>query len=157
MTPAEIHAHLTGIFGDALTPWLEPKAGDSCIVIRAEALLRVCQHLRDEAALAFDFLRLVSALDRTTHLSSVYHLYSYRHRHSLTVRVDVSRENPRIPSLCGLWPAANWLERECFDMVGIVYEGHPDLRRILLPHDWEGYPLRKDYKQPQGYHGIKHG
>lgn len=156
MTPKEIHSFLHSRFGQHIGPWEEPAAGDSWIQVEAPGLFEVCQSLRDEAELAFDFLRLVSAVDRTTHLSSVYHLYSYTHLHGIVLRVDLDRETPQVASLCKLWPAADWLERECYDMMGIQYEGHPELSRILLPLDWKGYPLRKDYQAPEEYHGVQH-
>ena len=75
----------------------------------------------------------------------VYHLYSIEHRHGLRVRVEVGEEDPVIDSVVSLWPGANWLERETWDLLGIRFTGHPDLRRVLLPDDWEGHPLRKEY------------
>ena len=87
-------------------------------------------------------------------LESVYHFLSYQHDHEAVIKIKLDRENPRVASVMDLWPAADWHEREAYDLVGIVYEGHQDLRRILLPDDWEGHPLRKDYKQPEEYHGI---
>lgn len=141
--------------GELLGDYQEPTVGDGCIMVAPDKLLGVCRKLKEDQGLAFDYLKLITAVDRGEKLSSVYHLYSYAHNHSLTLRVDVDRANPSLPSVASLWMAANWHERECFDMMGIVYEGHPELRRILLPLDWEGYPLRKDYKQPASYHGIK--
>jgi NADH-quinone oxidoreductase subunit C len=87
-------------------------------------------------------------------LQVVSHLYSYPHRHSLVVKVDVPRENPTLPSLEGVWKAANWQEREIYDLVGVIFTDHSDLRRILMPEDWVGHPLRKDFVEPEDYHGI---
>lgn len=84
-------------------------------------------------------------------VAAIYHLYSMKHRHRLTLRVVMERDGARVPSVAHLWPAANWHEREAYDLVGIVFDGHPDLRRILLPDDWVGHPLRKDYVVQETY------
>jgi NADH-quinone oxidoreductase subunit C len=84
----------------------------------------------------------------------VYDLWSFELRHSFAVKVFCGRNEPHVPSVVDLWPAANWHEREAFDLLGIVFDGHPDLRRILCADDWEGHPLRKDYVYPREYHGI---
>ena len=111
---------------------------------------------RREADLDFDFRLCLSAVDYVADnlLGSVVDLRSMKHKHEFAVRVLVDRDHPAIPTVCDLWPAADWHEREAYDMMGIIYEGHTDLRRILLPEDWEGYPLRKDYIFPREYHGI---
>ena len=96
----------------------------------------------------------MSCIERAECISSVYHLYSYTYNHDLVLRVDLDRAAPKVHSVVHLWPSADWHEREAYDMLGIVYEGHPDLHRILLPEDWDGYPLRKDYVPPKEYHGI---
>ena len=84
----------------------------------------------------------------------VYHLFSYTHRHALVLKVGVPRDNARLATVSTVWRAALWQEREIFDLLGVDFEGHPDLRRILLPEDWVGHPLRKDYVEPTEYHGI---
>jgi len=154
MTQQEIHARLRERFGDAIRDWQAPETGDACIRAAPEALHEVCAALRDEQDLRFDFLRLISSVDRTECLSSVYHLYSYDHNHEAVLRVDLDRGNPRVASVTDLWPSAEWHEREAFDMMGILYEGNPNLKRILLPEDWAGYPLRKDYVAPKEYNGL---
>ena len=88
-------------------------------------------------------------------LAVVYHLYSYVHHHKLVVKVVVPKSNPVVKTVSDVWAAAEWHEREAYDLVGMTFEGHPDLRRILLPEDWEGHPLRKDYKVPEFYKGMK--
>jgi len=85
----------------------------------------------------------------------VYNLFSMKHRHKIALRVDLPRDNPRVPSVESVWRTADWHEREAYDLFGIHFEGHPDLRRILCPDDWEGYPLRKDYVVQEYYHGIR--
>lgn len=154
MNAQEIHSRLRNKFGDAVAEFRAPAAGDPRLDVAADRLHDVCRFLRDEADLAFDFLRLVSGVDRGDRLASVYHLYSYVHGHEITLSAEAQRQNPRVSSVSDLWPTADWLERETFDMMGIVYEGHPDLRRILLPEDWDGFPLRKDYVAPDSYNGI---
>ncbi|MBP8128130.1 MAG: NADH-quinone oxidoreductase subunit C [Candidatus Hydrogenedentes bacterium] len=154
MTTEEIHAQLKARFGDAVAEWRAVEHGDSYIQAAPAAWHDIAGFLRDEDGLRFDFLRLISGVDRGERFSSVYHLYSYEHGHAVTLRIDVERADPRIPSVADLWPAAEWHEREAYDMMGIVYEGHENLRRILLPDDWEGFPLRKDYVPPKSYHGL---
>ncbi|MFA6542090.1 MAG: NADH-quinone oxidoreductase subunit C, partial [Bacteroidota bacterium] len=88
-------------------------------------------------------------------LGVTYHLYSMVHRHKFVLKVEVPTDAPNIPSVESVWKTANWHEREAFDMYGIQFSGHPDLRRILLPDDWEGYPLRKDYEVPEFYNGMR--
>ena len=84
----------------------------------------------------------------------VYHLYSQTHGRSLVTKVQLDRNDPKVPSIESVWRMADWHERECYDMFGVVFENHPDLRRILLPFDWEGFPLRKDYVYPDTYRGV---
>lgn len=154
MTSEEIHSRLKARFGDAVADWRAVEHGDPFIQIAPVALRDVSQFLRDERDLQFDYLRLITGVDRGERLCSVYHLYSYAHVHAVTLHVEVERVNPRVPSVAEIWPAADWHEREAYDMMGIEYEGHPNLRRILCPDDWEGFPLRKDYVVPKLYHGL---
>jgi NADH-quinone oxidoreductase subunit C len=88
-------------------------------------------------------------------LGVVYHLHSLKWNHKIVMKTEVSAENPHVRSVEAIWKTANWHEREAFDMYGIVFDGHPDLRRILMPDDWEGYPLRKDFAVPEYYNGMK--
>ena len=84
----------------------------------------------------------------------VYHVWSYRHLHGFVLKVHLPREDPRVPTVEGTWGVANWHEREAYDLLGVVFEGHSDLRRILLPDDWSGHPLRKDWVDPEFYNGL---
>lgn len=112
-----------------------------------ELIVQVGFFLRDTPELEFDFLTDLTAVDypsRPQRFDVVLHLYSMTRNHLLRVKAAVG-EGETIPSVTPVWKAANWEERECFDMFGVIFSGHPDMRRILLPEDWEGYPLRKDY------------
>ena len=104
-----------------------------------------------------DYLSLVTGIDwdKENKMEVVYHLSSIQHHHAIAVHAYLDRNDPKVPSIVDLYGAANWHERETYDLLGIVFEGHPDLRRILLPDDWVGHPLRKDYQFPEEYHGIK--
>jgi NADH-quinone oxidoreductase subunit C len=116
----------------------------------------VAEFVHLDGDLAFDWLGCLTAVDDVAdnRLCAVYDLYSTLHEHWFAVKVYVDRDDPVIPTVMDLWPAADWHEREAYDMMGIVFDGHTDLRRILLPEDWEGFPLRKDYVFPREYHGI---
>ena len=109
-------------------------------------LLGALERLRNDTELSFDFLSSVSATDwpgRSPRFWVAYELYSLAHRHRLRVKVGLPEEDPRVPSVTPAYPTANWHERETYDFFGIVFDGHPDLRRILLPDGWESHPLRK--------------
>jgi NADH-quinone oxidoreductase subunit C len=120
------------------------------ILLGVQDLLRVCRYLKDDADLAFDFLSSVTGVDRlrlpenSPRFEVVYHLYSIQFKRRVRLKVRV-HEGEAVPSVIGVWESANWHEREIFDLFGVPFEGHPDLRRILMPDDWEGHPLRKDY------------
>ena len=121
--------------------------GDWSIVVPASRLLDVAAHLRDTPGALFDFCSDVTATDwppRADRFDVIYCLYSTRLRHRVRVKVRVA-DGVALPSVTGIWPSANWLEREVFDLFGIPFEGHPDLRRILMPEEWQGHPQRKDY------------
>jgi NADH-quinone oxidoreductase subunit C len=147
-------------------PWIE---------VTAAGIIDVCTFLRDEPSLAFDYCNSVTAVDyfepdpkkaaKVTwepHIEVVYHLFSMRHKHSLVLKVMLPRwagpglnELPEVPTVSGVWSTADWHERECYDLLGVRFTGHPNLRRILCPEDWVGHPLRKDYEMPLEYHGIR--
>ena len=127
--------------------------GDATVVVAKERLLEVLGFLRQEVGLEFDMLSDLAAVDhaqrrdgeRTPRFEVVYHLYSIAHNHRLRVKVGVDLDDCEVESVVEIWPAANWMEREVFDLYGIRFSNHPDLRRILLYEEFEGYPLRKDY------------
>ena len=122
--------------------------GERTLVVPRSHLRRVSDFLCREPDLAFNFLSDISAVDRfpvEPRFELNYHLLSIQHRAVLRLRVRAHGNDPVVPSVTTVWTTANWHEREIFDLFGVRFEGHPDLRRILMPEDWEGYPLRKDY------------
>ncbi|HTM53009.1 MAG TPA: NADH-quinone oxidoreductase subunit C [Pirellulales bacterium] len=159
-------AGITGANLTAIDPWIE---------VAPDALVAVCRMLRDEPDLRFNLLNCISGVDYfepdakkaakvdfQPHLEVVYHLSSLVHKTTLVIKVILPRwkngtpgEPPELPSVSSVWNTAEWHEREVFDLVGVRFTGHPDLRRILCPEDWVGYPLRKDYEMPLEYHGIR--
>jgi NADH-quinone oxidoreductase subunit C len=122
--------------------------GDWTIIVPAASVLQVATYLRDAPDAAFDLCSDVTATDwpprAAGRFDMIYILYSTRHRHRVRMKSIVDEHQP-IASVAGVWPAANWFEREVFDMFGVNFTGHPDRRRILMPEDWQGYPQRKDY------------
>jgi NADH-quinone oxidoreductase subunit C len=122
--------------------------------VPAERLLEVARSLRDGPSTRFDYLRCIAAVDYGEEFELVYLLFSYIHRRDFKLKVRVPRARPEVPSIESVWPAAAWHEREAFDLMGIRFPGNSDLRRLFLPEDWVGHPLRKDYQEPAEYAGI---
>ncbi len=157
---------ITGANTEALDPWIE---------VAPDRLVDVCRFLKSDPDLQFDMLNCISGVDYfepdpkkaaktgwEPHLEVVYHLSSISKKHSLVLKVMLPRwkdgvegELPEVPSVAGVWRTADWHEREVYDLSGVNFTGHPDLRRILCPEDWVGYPLRRDYEMPLEYHGIR--
>jgi NADH-quinone oxidoreductase subunit C len=174
MTPAEIHQKLTdrfpgkitGVQLETLDPWVE---------VAPDAILEVARFLKSDPDLAFNSLANLSGVDyfepdpkkqakygHEPHIEVVYHLFSFKNRHHIVIKVKLPRwqndqpgQIPELASVSGVWAIADWHERETFDLVGIRFTGHPNLRRILCAEDWEGHPLRKDYDFPLEYHGVR--
>ncbi len=146
MEIGEIQKRLEESFCAAVGPVVE---GRLCnyVEVDADAIDRAAEFLRNEAATAFDCLSNLSGADypEKGHIQIVYDLYSYEHDHSVVIKVNADRETPKVNTVESVWPAANWLEREVWDMYGIRFAGHPDLKRILMYEGFEGHPLRKDY------------
>jgi NADH-quinone oxidoreductase subunit C len=156
MEVTEIFNQLKSVFDDGILELKTDIPVTPFIIVNVEKLNPVCLFLRDEDALQFDSLCCLSGVDfDKDNLASVYHLYSVIHNHKLTLKVIVPKTNPVVPTVSDIWATADWHERESFDMMGIKYENHPDLRRILCPDDWEGHPLRKDYKVQEFYNGMR--
>jgi NADH-quinone oxidoreductase subunit C len=153
MTPDEIAALLTSTFGSRVLE-SKPEAMNPWSAIETSAILEVCKFFRFDDRLSMEHLELLGGVDFKDRIEVVYVLYSLKRHHRYTLKCRLPRENPVIQTVESIWKVANWHEREAFDMFGIVFEGHSDLRRILCPDDWEGYPLRKDYKFPKSYQGM---
>ncbi|MCE9547591.1 MAG: NADH-quinone oxidoreductase subunit C [Planctomycetia bacterium] len=162
----DLGTKITGANLEAVDPWIE---------VSPTGLPDVARYLRDSADLKFDMLMCISGVDYfeadpkkaektgwQPHLEVVYHLWSVPHKRSLVLKVMLPRwkndepgEIPDIPTVSDVWSTANWHEREVYDLSGVRFTGHPNLRRILCPEDWEGHPLRRDYVMPLEYHGIR--
>lgn len=155
MKPTDIARTLKDRFGPAIINSL-PEDKHPRVHVMAGDWRAVAEFLRHDPAMAFDWLTCLTAIDYITDdlFCAAVDLQSTSHQHEFCVKVFVDRTNPVIPTVSDLWPAADWHEREAFDLMGIRFEGHPDLRRILCAEDWEGHPLRKDYVFPREYHGI---
>lgn len=135
---------------------LNEKSGQ--LTLHTQDLVAVCDFLWRNPTTYFDSLSCVTAIDLgvdSGQMEVIYTLYSIPFHVTLHLRVVLDREKPEVPSLSGIWKTADWHEREAFDFFGIQFIGHPNLTRILLPADWEGHPLRKDYMEQERYHGIK--
>lgn len=174
MTPAEIIPILEQHFGDRIKA-KKTDVIDPYVVVEPADLLDVCRYLRNDPRLQFEFLNCVTSVDYLEpdlkkapkagfepHLEVVYHLSSFTHRHRFTLKVMLPRwkenkagELPEVPSVTSVWRTADWHEREVYDLGGVWFAGHPDLRRILTSEDWVGHPLRKDYEFPLEYHGTR--
>jgi NADH-quinone oxidoreductase subunit C len=142
----------------ATPPIVDVSSTPNAIKIAAEDLLVAMHALYENPATYFDMLSCVTGLDNGIDVSTmevIYNLYSIPFNHHLMIKVVLPRVNLQIESVSAIWRTANWQEREIFDMYGIHFKNHPDLRRILMPADWDGYPLRKDYKHQEYYRGIK--
>lgn len=149
MTSAELLAAVKAKFPEVqeIPKTAGQARGDELYLAVAPAKIAdVAQFLRYDPPLSFDFLSFLTATDWKTYFEIVYYAVSTLHHHKLVLKVKVEdRANPEVPSVTPVWPTADWQEREVFDLMGIRFGGHYNMRRILLPDDWEGYPLRKDY------------
>jgi len=163
MQDKDILKKITQKFGETGFSWIDSHSGDPYLVIRAERLRQLAAFLKEEPDLGFDTLTSISGVHQMEEIEKievVYHLYSYRHRHRLTFKVQLERPlilfhyYLRVGTVSDSWPAASWLEREVYDMLGVHFRGHRDFRRLLLPTDWQGYPLLKDYQESGAYRGI---
>ncbi len=156
MTIQEIFARLQSAFGEEIISVTPEGALMPFVTVKPGRWLEIARVLRIDEAFAFDYLKSLCGVDypQQNAIACVVHLFSYQHRHDCAVKIMVDRAAPKLASVASVWPAADWHEREAFDLFGMVFEGHPNLRRILLPDDWEGHPLRKDYQIPETYHGI---
>jgi NADH-quinone oxidoreductase subunit C len=136
-------------------PFIEEVAvqnGDAWFIVPSDKIVEVCKTLRDQHR--FDCLSCLTGSDRGDFFEVVYHIFSYASKEKLVLKVKLEKENLNLPSIADVWPAANWMEREAYDLFGIQFTGHPNLTRLLLPEDWIGHPMRKDYKEPAEYQGM---
>jgi NADH-quinone oxidoreductase subunit C len=118
------------------------------IIISKEHIVEVCRFLKEDEELAFDLLADLCGIDMNTQenrFGVIYNLYSLKNKHRIRLKTFTEEENPKVPTVTGVWGTANWHERETYDMFGIIFEGHPDLRRIYMPDEFEFHPLRKDF------------
>jgi NADH-quinone oxidoreductase subunit C len=137
---------------------LDEKSTPKAVIVPSTDIKELCQELHQNPSTFFDMLSCVTGIDNgaeTKTMEVVYNLYSIPFNHQLMVKVVLPREKPEIDSVASIWRGADWYEREVFDMFGIKFMGHPDLRRILMPADWEGFPLRKDFKHQEYYRDVK--
>lgn len=119
------------------------------VIVTPEKLLALAEKLRNEEAMEFDYMFCLTCIDYPEHLMMVYHLRSMNHKHEMVLKARIdNKEKPTVDTLCNIWRTAEYHEREVFDLFGVKFNNHPDLRRILLDEDWKGYPLRKDYVDP---------
>lgn len=155
MTIDEVLQNLTQKFGAAAILGKDETKPDPSIKVNGAQIHAIAKYLRDE--LKFESLSCVSGVDfpKLPAYAVVYHFFSFSHKTMLPIKVLLPRQDGvSVPSLTDLFKAANWMERETYDMLGVTFAGHPDHRRILCPEDWTGFPLRKDYKTPDYYNGM---
>jgi len=155
MISQEIHDILKAQFNEAILETKLENVPDPFIKIQPDKIKEVAEFAKSDERLQFDYLMCLSGVDYKGKLGVTYHLFSMIHKHKIVLKVEVPTDSPNVPSVESVWKTANWHEREAFDLYGINFVGHPDLRRILLPYDWEGYPLRKDYEVPEFYNGMR--
>jgi NADH-quinone oxidoreductase subunit C len=157
MDAKAIHERLAAKFSEKVTA-VNLEVASPFAVVDAGSIVDVAAFCKSDPDLWFDNLMCLSAVDypkeTPPRMEVVYHLYSYKHDHTFALKVFLPRENPAVATVEGVWPVANWHEREAYDMFGIAFAGHSDLRRILLPDDWVGHPLRKDWVDPDFYNGM---
>ncbi len=158
LTPEQIHAIIKEEFGaDSISALDNSRTMPNFTVLDHSLWQPIAYFMRTDEQLKFDYLACLSGVDYNDGtLGVVYNLESLAaYQHKIAVKLKCTKEKNVIPSVAEIWRTAEWHEREAYDLIGIVFEGNPDLRRILCPEDWEGHPLRKDYKVQEFYHGIK--
>lgn len=148
MLPSEIAEKIKERFPDEVVE-ITSFRDQVSVIVKKDKIVDICRFLHDDGNILCDYLADLCGADylnkKVPRFEVVYQLYSIRHHHRIRVKAQVPEDNPTIESVTSIWAGANWHERECYDLFGIVFKGHPDLRRVLLPEDWEGHPLRKEY------------
>ncbi|HEY4338067.1 MAG TPA: NADH-quinone oxidoreductase subunit C [Puia sp.] len=145
MNPEELRQQLEALLP---SPSFEEGSEWTTVSVDPATWAETARLLRSSTGLDFDYLFCVTAVDWKTHLTMVYHLSSTTHRHTLVVKLKLDRANPEVATVSDLWRTAEFHEREAYDLMGVVFTGHPDLRRLFMTDDWKGWPLRKDYEDP---------
>ena len=147
MTNDEMKTKIEADFKDKIQSVVVSAQKEVIVLAKAESYIPLCRDLKAKSDYDFQHLSCLTAVDypKDNKITVVCHLWSYRKCHQLTLKVDVDRANPRISTVETVWKAANWFEREVFDLYGVLFEGHSDLRRIMMPEDYTKYPLRKDF------------
>jgi NADH-quinone oxidoreductase subunit C len=154
----EIKELLTTTFGEEVILGVDLNCTPKAISILSDKIDLVCKELFENKSCYFDSLSCLTGLDNGPEketIEVIYNLYSIPYGVSLMLKTELPRVNPKTPSVSTIWKTANWHEREAYDLIGIHFTGHLDLRRILMPADWEGHPLQKDYVEPQTYRGME--
>jgi NADH-quinone oxidoreductase subunit C len=126
----------------------EDDKNEQALCLAADRLGEVARFLKEEPALDFDYNMVITAADWTEHVDVIYYFMSYQHQHIIALKVALPADALVVDTLTSVYPSANWFEREVYDLFGVEFQGHPDLRRIMMPFDWEGHPLRKNYAHP---------
>lgn len=157
MDAPSLHQKIKDHFGERVLHF-EEQAQQPWVVVATDSIAEVAAFAKADPELALDNLMCLSAVDypkeTPPRMEVVYHLYSYTHTHAIVLKVHTPREDAHVPTVEKTYGVANWHEREAFDLFGIVFDGHSDMRRILLPDDWIGHPLRKDWVDPDFYNGM---
>ncbi len=164
MGPLEIAERIKEAFPDEVIDFREFRS-QVTVRLKKDRIADICRYLHDDPGMSFDYPTALCGVDNLgrnrPRFEVVYNLYSTTHRHRIILKAQVPESDPTIDTVTCIWAGMNWHERETYDMFGITFKGHPDLRRILMPEDWEGHPLRKDYplkgpeKEWRGYKNVK--
>ncbi|UXP32851.1 NADH-quinone oxidoreductase subunit C [Reichenbachiella agarivorans] len=158
MEIAEFKLLVQDRLGESAVLSIDENATPKALIVAANQIKDICAYLRDNDQSYFDMLSCLTAIDNGPEANTmevVYNLYSIPLEQSLMLKTFIPRDNPELETVCDIWKTANWHEREAFDLFGVKFSGHPDMRRILMPADWVGYPMRKDYIEPEEYRGMK--
>lgn len=157
MTIQDIYDRLVEQFGEDMLE-ISDEEFARYIIVRAGGWFGIAQYLAEDPKLQFDSLMCLTGVDygpKEDRMEVVYDLHSMTHKHKLSIKIQGPREEFHVPSVESVWRTADWHEREAYDMFGIIFDGHRNLKRLLLPQDWEGHPLKKDYEVQEYYHGIR--